>query len=154
MQMCETEIRRVGCMDILGAPNAEELFAQYAAECSVPLIGPISPKVETYKLLEEAGALHFLGAYADGELVGFASVLCIELPHYSRKAANVESLFIAKDHRAGGAGRLLMAAVERDARECGCEAIIYTAPLASVLEKLLNLTGVARTHSVFCRRLA
>ena len=37
------DIRKVSYTDILGAPNAKELFAKYESECANPELSPINP---------------------------------------------------------------------------------------------------------------
>lgn len=89
------------------------------------------------------------------QLVGFASVLVSVLPHYGRKVATLESLFVSAPHRSGGKGAHLMAAVEEFARQSGCVAILYSAPAGGKLERLLTIQRKYRlTNSVFCRSLS
>jgi len=89
-----------------------------------------------------------------GRLVGFASLLVSVLPHYGKKAATVESLFVDKRHRANGYGIEIMDAMEEFAKGEGCIVILYIAPVGSQLERLLSLKkGYRKTNSVFCRVL-
>ena len=148
------EIRSIQYSDILGAPNATELLAEYAAECSIPEIGKANPQTEMYEAMQRSGMLHTFGAFEGWELVGFAAVLVFVLPHYGRKIANVESLFVAQSRRPSNAGRELMDAIEKHARQEGCQVMLYNAPAGSQLEKLLTLLKpYRRTNSVFCRSL-
>jgi GNAT superfamily N-acetyltransferase len=151
-----TTIRKISYASILGAPNAQALIDEYDAECSIPMIGKISPKAATYSALEQAGMLHCFGAYAgDGTLVGFASLLITELPHYSRRVATVESLFVTPGSRPDGAGKRLMRAIEEHAHMFGCEHILYSAPVESSLAMMLLASKPYKcTNVVFCRSLA
>jgi GNAT superfamily N-acetyltransferase len=160
--MSTTYIRRVSHSEILLAPNAQHLIDEYAAECSIPQIGKINQQPETYAKLEAAGLMSCFGVFAklahsldEPELVGFASVLMTELPHYGRKVATVESLFLARSHRPGGTGRALMDAVEAHAKENGCVAILYSAPEDSQFHFVLAFSRKYNlTNLVFCRSLA
>lgn len=152
--MSKCVIRPIHYSDVLGAPNAHELIAEYAAECSIPAIGGINPQPQIYKALEEAGIFQVFGAYAGEKLVGFASVLTSTLPHYGKKVATMESLFASKDHRSGGLGTLLLSHVENYAQASGCPAIFYSALIGSRLEKLLSLrSSCIRASAMFYRRL-
>lgn len=147
-------IRPVRYTEILDAPNAQKLLQEYADECSIPEIGDPTPQVEQYALLEDAGVMHTFAAYEGEELVGFAAVLTSVLPHYSRKVATLESIFISPKHRKGTVGRTLMLVVEQFADVQGCSAVLYTAPTGSRFGKLLaHLPGYRNTNAVYCRSL-
>jgi GNAT superfamily N-acetyltransferase len=70
-----------------------------------------------------------LGAWADGSLVGFATLYW---SHSSTRAADVvlmNDLFVRDDVRGGGVGRALIMASLHEARERGAELLEwYTAP--------------------------
>lgn len=140
--------------EILEAPNAAELFREYAAECSLPEIGEISPQPGMYEALERSGGMQAFGAYEGGTLIGFATLLIYVVPHYGRKIASPESMFLARAERHSGRGAELMGFLERHAKEKGCEAILYSAAAGSRLEKLLSrLRAYRRCNSVFARKL-
>jgi len=147
-------IRPIAYSEILNAPNATELLAEYAAECALPEIGPIDPQADMYALMEQSRAFQCFGVYEGPELVGFASFLAYVVPHYGKRIATVESLFIARSERKGRAGNELMAAIEEYARRCGCVAILYSAPADSQFEQLLGLLRPYRhSNTVFARSL-
>lgn len=147
------DIRRISYSDILGAPNAEGLLNEYAAECSIPEIGLISPQAKMYEAMEASGLLHLFGAFLGEDLIGFATLLIYVLPHYGCKVAASESLFVAIKHRRG-IGMRLLETIESHAQEQGCAAILYSAPVDSQFETLLSLQDkYRRTNSAFCRSL-
>lgn len=148
-------VRPIRYLDVLTAPNAESLLAEYSAECSIPQIGTPRPQLEMYSALERSGMMQVFGSFVGDRLVGFASVLTSILPHYSQKVATVESLFVEGERRDTGLGLALLATAERHAKESGCAAILYSAPADSQLERLLSLLKpYVHTNTVFCRRLA
>jgi GNAT superfamily N-acetyltransferase len=150
----DVSIKPVSYAELFAAPNFKDLVRQYDLECSLPQIGPIDPQPQMYAALEAAGAMQCFGAYQGDVLIGFASVLASVLPHYGRKVASIESLFVAKSHRMTGAGTSLMLAVESFAAAFGCVGIGYSAPVGSQLERVLIRRGqYKRTHSVFYMRL-
>jgi GNAT superfamily N-acetyltransferase len=146
-----TVIRRVSHSEILASPA---LLEEYAAECSIPQIGPINPQADIYKALEGAGLMTFFGAFEGEQLFGFASMVTTINPHYGVKLATMESLFVADEHRSGGSGIDLMAAIEEHATAEGCTAVLYSAPsgsrFADVLEKHRSYIC---TNEVYCRSL-
>jgi GNAT superfamily N-acetyltransferase len=151
----EHVIREIRHVDVLAASTAVDLLAEYEQECSIPLIGRTNPQADIYANLETLGLMQVFGVYAGDELVGFASVLFTTLPHYGKKVATMESLFVSKPHRSGAIGNRLLHTVEDYAQRAGCVAIQYCAPTGSAFDKLLSLRATCiRTNSVFTRRLA
>lgn len=130
------------------------LIAEYAAECSIAAIGEIDPQSDIYTTLENAGVSQSFMVYSDSQEIGFAIVLTPVLPHYGKRVATMESLFVSKDHRSSGAGRILMTAVEDYAKHIGCAGILYSSPAGGQLERVLEASkGYERTNAVFFRRL-
>jgi GNAT superfamily N-acetyltransferase len=139
--------------DILAASNSEELIGEYAKECSIAGIGEINPQPDIYERLEQNGAMQSFAASDGHDLVGFANLLVTVLPHYGRKCATVESLFVASAHRKSDAGAQLMAIMESYAHDMGCEGILYSAPSDGRLERLLECKkNYQRTNAIFFRR--
>lgn len=148
------EICRISWAAILSDPSWPELLAEYGAECSIPEIGKPDPQPELYALMERSGMMQDFGAYEDGRLIGFASIQAFTLPHYGRKIANVESLFVPQAHRHTGVGLSLLRTARVHASQQGCVAILYNAPAGSNFERLLNARKQARrTNAVFCEAL-
>jgi GNAT superfamily N-acetyltransferase len=146
------EIERVCSADVLASLV---LIAEYAVECSIPAIGKINPQPDTYAAMEKAGLLHSFMAYECGGKVGFAMVLTPILPHYGKRLATIESIFVAKAHRRSAAGQALMNAVERFAKQLGCAGILYSSPAGGKLERLLEAhKEYQRTNAVFYRSFA
>lgn len=149
-----TEIRQIRCAEIFADPAWPALLAEYAEECSIKLIGPIQPQQDVYERMEAVGVLRCFGVYRDGRLSGFATVLLPVLPHYGKRPATVESLFVAKAERAGGTGLRLMGAIEENVQDVS-DAILYSAPKGGALELILSRhSAYVQTNSVFARSLA
>lgn len=144
------DIRRVPVSDVL---NSKTLIAEYAAECSIPSIGEINPQTDIYAAIENGGMLQSFMVEKSGAESGFAIVLTPVLPHYGKRIATMESLFVAKESRSGGAGRKLMNLVEDYSKSVGCGGILYSAPTGSQLERLLEASKeYQRTNAVFFRK--
>ena len=149
--MSTPSIRRVSYSEILSAPNAQRLIAEYAAECSIP---DAEPQVAMYAAMEQAGALACFGAYADEELVGFISIVTSPMPHNGKRVATVESFFVRSLLRGCGAGNFLLDAAEEYATESGCLGILNTARIGSRLDNVLRRrAGYEATHTVHTRWL-
>ncbi len=145
-------VKRVSFTEVL---KHADLISEYAAECSISAIGPIDPQPHIYEAMENAGVSQCFGAFLDGQIVGFCNVLTTVLPHYGRKMATIESLFVSKAHRNTSAGKDLMRAVETFAKESGCVGVLYSAPAGGQLEELLLLRkSYQHTNTVFYRTLA
>lgn len=141
---------------LLDSLEMEALLAEYAAECSLPELGVISPQRELYAAMEASGGMQCFAAYTDDltTLVGFVTVLIYVLPHYGRRIATTESIFLSHKHRIGGAGMELLAFVEAHAREKGCAAVLYTAPEGSRFSALLSMRESCRhSNNVFVMAL-
>ena len=146
------EVRPIQSPEIFANPD---LIAEYAQESSIPEIGEIDPQPLMYAAMEQTGILQCIGAFEWNRLVGFANVLCSVLPHYGKKVATIESIFVARASRPGGIGLKLMEAAESHAKASGCTAILYSAPTAGSLERLLSAKRkhYKRTNAIFCRSL-
>jgi GNAT superfamily N-acetyltransferase len=74
-------------------------------------------------------------------------------PHYGKRVATAESIFVTKERRGSGAGLDLMRAVEKFVEQLGCVGILYSSPAGGQLERLLEASkGYQRTNAVFYRR--
>ena len=136
----------------LGTEEAKPLIAAYAQECSIPAIGEVNPQPETYAAMERAGLMQSFAAY-DGGLVGFANVLTPILPHYGKRVATVETLYVSKEGRKRGIGRELMLAIERYALSLNCAGVLYSSPSGGQLERVLEAKKYLRTNAVFFKKL-
>ena len=145
-------IRPVSYTEILDAPNAGELLDEYSAECSLPELGKPDPQRALYLLLENSGGFQAFGVYEVDRLIGFACVLIYPLPHYGKRVAATESIFISMGYRSRSRGVELMNYIENYARIQGCEAFLYSAPKGSRFDTLLSIT-YRHTNNTYLRTL-
>lgn len=144
-------IKPVSVSEILAHP---ELFREYAAECSISEIGEVNPQPQMYAAMENTGNMHSFGLFTGEELAGFVTVFTYVLPHYGKKIATVESIYLSHKNRLGRNGFALMKAAEDCAKENGCEAILYSARAGTSFERLLRMMNTYQhTNSVFLRSL-
>jgi hypothetical protein len=142
-------IRPVSYAEIFNDPSFSILTEEYGAECST--LGKPNPQPDLYKLLEESGGLQVFGVYEETSLVGFASVLIYNLPHFGNKIATTESIFITRNFRHYGLD--LMATIEHYAKVSGCEDFLYSTPVDSRFDRLLNALEYDHTNNVYRRKL-
>lgn len=138
---------------ISAAETFPALTEEYGLEAGVVGLPRPEAKVDTYRALEAAGALHVFSATKDGDLIGFVIVLAPMSPHYSVIVAACESFFVAKAHRKTGAGLRLLRAAENRARDLGSPGLLVSAPFAGDLFKVLPRVGYAEVSRSFFKRL-
>lgn len=139
------EIRPCTVDEILNTP---ELVAEYS---TYALPGMPAPNVQwdQYRLMEQAGVIHVIGAFADGKLVGFVSTIGHVSLHYGARLTLTESFFVAKQYRNSGAGIKLLRAVEQLAKSDGSTGLMITAPHNKELSNVLSAVGYHQSHEVF-----
>lgn len=139
---------------ILNHPETRRLLDEYAAECAQPELGEILPQPALYDAMEKADTMQTFGVFEGDKLIGFASILVYVLPHYGRKVATPESIFIAAESRKSGAGQKLIDFIESYAKQKGCVAVLYTAPTGSQFSHVLEAKDAYRhSNNVFIRKL-
>ncbi len=144
-------IRPVSYSEILNADNAEELVREYKEEC---VVHHGEPQAEMYAGLEASGKLKCFGLFYANILVGFVSLLIGELPHHGNRLAAIESIFVLKGYREGGAADMLIEAAETCAGIAGCMALVATARKGSAFDLMLyRKPNWDLTHSQHTRML-
>ena len=148
-------IRPISYEQLCAAPNAGEILKEYSDECALPELGDACPHNAIYEALEKSGGMQVFGVYHGDYLVGFSIVLTYIQPHYGKKVATTESIFIEKAYRTTGLGKDLLTAIESYAKEKGCEIMLSSAPAGSRFSRLLELDAAnyRRSHSVYLRKL-
>lgn len=152
--MSEITIHTATVEEYLQADNLDALYADYAAEGSIPGLGKPNPQMDSYRQMEAAGLLHTLVAKNDqGTMVGFLSFLVSLLPHYGQVVATTESYFVDPGYRSGGLGIKLLKAAEARAQELGAVGMFVSAPAGGRLSKIMPRTGYAPSNEVFFKVL-
>lgn len=139
--------------ELLDDPAWPALEAEYSAECSLPELGSPNPQRHLYAALEASGGLQCFGVYRDG-LHGFLSPLIYTLPHYGKKMAATESLFLSRSQRCGRTGMEMLDFFADYAKAKDCAAAQIMAPVGSRLSALLSAKSEYRhSNNVFVRGL-
>lgn len=153
MQCEPCVVVRIPVASIFEDPAWPDLEKEYAAECSIAMIGPIQPQPQIYDAMEKAGVLRCFGAYRNGDMIGFATVLIPVLPHYGKRPATVESLFVTKGERKGGTFARLRRAIKDGVRDVS-EVMLYSAPAGGAMEMILSHDpACVKTNVIFAEKL-
>lgn len=141
------ELRHCTVAEIAAAPNLDALLAAYAAESTIPELGPPKPQLDVYRKLEAQRVIYPIAAFDGANCVGFISVVATVLPHYGAFAAQIESFFVMREHRRQGIGlRLLRMGIDK-AWEVGAKGLLISAPVGSALDKVLAKNKHARHNN-------
>lgn len=147
--MAELEIRPCMFDEIAQDPAYGALIAAYADESALAGLPRPQPRLDIYLDLERRGVLRIVGAWQDGALLGFISVLTSVLPHYGVPVATTESFYVARDKRGTAAGLRLLLEARRQAREAGGVGLLVSAPHGSTLAQVLNKMHCRQTNDIF-----
>ncbi len=150
--MLETRLTTVSELEV--APNFGALLEEYAAESSIYGLPHPKANIAMYKVMENSGMLKSFGAWVDGDLVGFITVLTVILPHYSEYVSVTESFFVSAQDRATGAGMRLLRCAENAAIVLKAKGLLVSAPMGSTLAQVLELTSYRETNRVFFKAVA
>lgn len=145
------EIKSLSAREFFDQPNVWHLFREYAQESLIDGFIDPDPSIETYQWLEDMGILHAIGAFVDGKMIGFISILTSAPPHYKQAISNIESFFVSMDYRRSGAGLKLMRAAEDYAKSIGSPVITFSAPVGGKLDRLLDKMNYRHTTNVYMR---
>lgn len=114
------------------------LLAAHREELTVyPEIMQLSPDVETYLRLEDAGKLLSLGVFDHDELIGYSVNVVTRNLHYDLRVCQNDVLYLTPEHRLGPLGLRLIRDTERHAREAGAKIMLWHAKQGTSLDGLL-----------------
>ena len=128
--------QRVTCQEAWSTPFWKGIVDDYAREVSYPDL-PADPNWDRYLELEAAGILRPIGLFDGDRLVGFATYLLYELPHFKgTRLASCEGIFAEPDVRKRGGGIKLIRALFRAAKEDGAHGIFLGAKAGTAAAKV------------------
>jgi GNAT superfamily N-acetyltransferase len=117
-------------------------------------VAPEVSDVLWQRLHDPAEPMHVLGAYRAGRLIGIAQYIfhrsCWTIGDY----CYLQDLFVAPEARASGAGRALIAAVEREARKAGASRIHWLTKednhsARALYDKMADRSGFIQYRKLF-----
>jgi len=92
--------------------------------------------------LEESGAMHTLGVFDNGKVVGYCMFIVYPHLHYAWSMAQCSALYLHPEYRRGRIGLKLMTRAEARAKELGARIMSWTAKPNTALSKLLEARKV------------
>lgn len=114
----------------------------------------LSPDVERYRQLEDAGVLVALVMRLDGKAIGYSVNFLSQHLHYSAmRYAHNDVLFLHPDYRSGDLGRVLIEATENVASEHGAQLMLWHAKPGTALERILPRWGYRVQDVLFSKVL-
>jgi GNAT superfamily N-acetyltransferase len=143
------EIRKIRLHEIETDTALPALCKEYENEARIEGMPLINVQNHIYHQIESTGSFVLFGAYHDGKLIGFLSILVTLAPHYGTLSAMGESFFVGKLYRKTGAGLKLLAAAEKFSEQIGAPGFLCSARVESVLSKVLPRRGYKETNRVF-----
>lgn len=99
----------------------------------------LSPDVEKYILLQEAGVLRNIALLDGDKIVGYSVVFIQPHLHYKQDLfAAVDVMYVDEEHRNSKAGLLLINETEKLCKDLGVSVLTYhTKPQHAAIEKIL-----------------
>lgn len=114
----------------------------------------LKPMLDKYYQLEDNGMLLIVGAYTDGELVGYSVNFLNQHLHYADLWTCMNDLlFIERDARKTGVGAGLMQRTEELAKTRGAQMMLWHAKENTALAALLPRIGYGVQDIVFSKGL-
>jgi hypothetical protein len=138
---------------VLIEDGLEALMHAHWRECSIDQEEvPFDPDWLMGYTMERCGLLHAFGLYSDAELIGYSVFEVSTHLHFKQtKFAFNSGLFIAPEHRRGNAAVKLIVESDRLLKEMGVRKIVYIAPHASPLNKLLVGANYTPTETYYTK---
>ena len=144
-----SDIRKISVADFFNHPSSADLLSSYGEECRISGMPRINPDRSVYDLMEKSGLVSIFGAFDGDNMDGFLVLLVSKNPHYSQLIGTIESIYVAKDKRKGGAGLELINKSKSVSKELGAVGIFISAPTHGVFGKVLEGLGAKNTNNVY-----
>lgn len=149
------EFKQLTVDQLTGDPAIVDLFHSHWEEIALnKQLMKLKPLLDKYYQLESNGMLLVIGAYADGELVGYSVNFLTQHLHYSELWTCMNDIvFIRQDMRKSGIGAGLMQHTEELAKERGAQMMLWHAKENTTLAALLPRIGYGVQDIVFSKGL-
>jgi ribosomal protein S18 acetylase RimI-like enzyme len=129
------------------------LFDNYYNEGKVSLVPDMNPSKDTYLQLESTGMFRSIGVFDGDKMVGFSMFYTSIMPHYSKLATTIESIYIEKEYRKYGTGKKLVDKITEISKESGAVNMFMSAPINSSLDLVASSFGFTATNTIYIKSL-
>ena len=143
------DIKKITINQFFEHDDSSALMTEYADECRTCGMPEIDPDIDMYNAMENAGLLSIYGAFDGERLCGFMVLLVTRVPHYSKFIGTIESIFVAKDDRAGGHGMALLNHAKQLIKESEAVGLFVSAPAVGVFDKVLQGLDGKHTNNIY-----
>lgn len=135
--------------------SAEALFVEHWDEIALnKTLMALKPDYSRYYAMEQQDALIILGAFQDGELVGYSVNFVINHLHYADlRIASNDLLFVHPAHRKGRLGLHLIKRTEEAAQRRGAQMMLWHAKPNTALNEIMPRLGYGVQDVIYSRGL-
>jgi GNAT superfamily N-acetyltransferase len=151
--MSEITIQPCTVTDIVEASTYEALIAAYAAESALDEMPAPEPDIAMYHALEASGSLKIVGAFCQGQLVGFIACNMNYAPQYAAIVGLTMVFFVDQAHRTFGTGARMVEAMKHLAKAHGAVGLMIGAPAESRLAKAAPILGFKETNRLYFKAI-
>lgn len=132
------EIKDISVADSIGKTGEmlEEHWQEVAKHKSLMVL---KPDVQRYTAMEQMSMLIGLGAFLNGEMIGYSVTFIMPHMHYADLiVASNDVLFVRQQYRATRVGLKLISETERIAKERGARMMMWHAKPGTALDALMS----------------
>lgn len=149
------EFKELTVDQLTSEPAIVDLFHSHWEEIALNKeLMKLKPLLDKYYQIEGNGMLLIVGAYADGELVGYSVNFINQHLHYADLWTCMNDIvFVRQDLRKSGIGLELMQRTEQLAKARGAQMMLWHAKQNTALADLLPRMGYRVQDIVFSRGL-
>jgi hypothetical protein len=147
------DVHRCGIAEIIENANLAELRREFAAEVATCVQPSEINRLYGYQTMERDGTVQAIGAFQDGMVIGFITVLTPGTPRLGTPVAAADGLFVGRQYRDTGAGLKLLKAAENYAAEIGSPVLLCGSLRDGPLSKILPRLGYVETNVVYSKEL-
>jgi GNAT superfamily N-acetyltransferase len=106
-----------------------------------------------YRNLEKAGALRVFIARMGGEVVAYSTMICGDHPHYGKRVAHQDALFVHPSHRGSGVWARLVKMADKKLKKEGIAIVLRQVRGHECRPMALHHLGYEKVETVYANKL-
>jgi predicted N-acetyltransferase YhbS len=106
-----------------------------------------------YRNLEKAGALRVFIARMGGEVVAYSTMICGDHPHYGKRVAHQDALFVHPSHRGSGVWARLVKMADKKLKKEGIAMVLRSVRGENEHPMAFHALGYEKAEIVYVNRL-